>query len=207
LLGISEQEEVIAILPGSRGSEIKYLGETFIKTAQYCLNKKPNLRFLIPCVNSTRQQEVQNIIHNIAPDLPAMLLDGQAQQAMAAADTILLASGTATLEALLLKKPMVVAYRVATITFMIAKWMVKTPFISLPNLLAGREVVPEILQDDATPEKLGEALLAQLTDKNKMHDIENCFNDIHLSLKHDADHQAATAVLDLLHQHGQLSYK
>lgn len=203
-LAVEQHKEVIAILPGSRGGEIKYLGETFIKTAQYCFSKKPNLQFIIPCVNAARKQEVKNIIEVLAPELPITLLDGHAQQAMAAADTILLASGTATLEALLLKKPMVVAYRVAAITFMIAKWLVKIPFISLPNLLAGREVVPEILQTDATPQKLGDALLAQLADKNKMHDIEQCFHNTHLSLKHGADHQAASAIIALITERGKL---
>lgn len=197
---VQQDEEVIAILPGSRAGEIKYLGDIFIKTALLCLAKKPQLRFLIPCANLMRKQEMEAIIQRIAPNLPVVLVDGQAQQVMAAADTILIASGTATLEAMLLKKPMVVGYKVASITFWIAKMMVSVPFFALPNLLAKKQIVPEMLQHEATPENLSEALLAQLSDKQKQQEIQQCFYTIHQQLKQDANHQAANAVLELIKQ-------
>lgn len=199
-LQINQEDEVIAILPGSRAGEIKYLGEVFIKTAQLCLREKPTIRFIIPCANSLRRNEIENIVRSVAPDAPIMLLDGKAQQAMAAANTILIASGTATLEALLLKKPMVVAYRVSKITYWIAKKMVKTRFISLPNLLANRQVVPEYIQDEATPEKLAHALLEQLQNKAEQTVIESSFREIHHQLKQGANERAAEVVLGLIKQ-------
>lgn len=203
-LGIGADEKLLALMPGSRNGELRKLGELFLQTAAWCHEREPGLRFVMPCANPERKQQMQQIIAESQITLPLVLLDGQAHQALAACDAVLIASGTATLEAMLFKRPMVVAYRMAGLTFKILKRLVKVGHVSLPNLLAKREVVPEFLQDAATPEAMGPVLLQLLAPSEERAETQATFMQLHEMLRRDADHAAAGAVLDLLRQKGRL---
>ncbi|MBX8490481.1 lipid-A-disaccharide synthase [Pseudomonas cichorii] len=184
---------VVALMPGSRGGEVGRLGSLFFDTAERLLAQRPDLRFVLPCASPQRRAQVEQLLQG--RDLPVTLLDGRSHVALAACDAVLIASGTATLEALLYKRPMVVAYRLAPLTFWILKRLVKSPYVSLPNLLAQRLLVPELLQDDATPEALARTLLPLLDDGQAQ---TAGFDEIHRTLRRDASNQAADAVLSLL---------
>ncbi len=193
-LGLPADAQVVALLPGSRAGEVAKLGALFIETARYLLVKKPQLRFVIPAANQARREQLAAILADM-PNLPIEILDGQSQTALQACDAVLIASGTATLEALLFKKPMVVAYKLAAVSHWLLKKMVKSPYISLPNLLAAEMLVPEFIQDAATPEALGEAVLEQLRDGSTQ---TQGFTELHKSLRCDASQRAAQGVLQLL---------
>lgn len=197
-LGISEPAEVIALLPGSRAGEIEKLGTLFLEVAHWCLEKNPNLQFVLPCVNLERKQQVEAILEALPYSLPVTVLDGCSREAMIASNAVLMASGTAALEGMLLKRPMVVAYKLSPISFFILSRMVKVDHVSLPNLLAEREVVPEFLQHDASIENIGNALLAQLEESDEQVDRLQLFEDQHQTLRKDASVCAAEAILKLL---------
>ncbi|NLC99728.1 MAG: lipid-A-disaccharide synthase [Gammaproteobacteria bacterium] len=186
--------EVVALLPGSRGGEVAKLGALFVETARYLLAEKPQLRFVIPAANQARREQLAAILAEM-PNLPIQILDGQSQTALQACDAVLIASGTATLEAMLFKKPMVVAYKLAPVSHWLLKKMVKSPYISLPNLLANDMLVPEFIQDAATPKALGDAVLAQLRDGSEQ---TQRFAQLHESLRCDASERAAQGVLQLV---------
>ncbi len=193
-LGLSVDAQIVALLPGSRGGEVAKLGALFVDTARYLLAEKPHLRFIIPAANQARYAQLAAILADM-PNLPINILDGQSQAALQACDAVLIASGTATLEAMLFKKPMVVAYKLAPVSHWLLKKMVKSPYISLPNLLAAEMLVPEFIQDAATPEALGEAVLEQLRDGSKQ---TQRFTELHKSLRCDASQRAAQGILQLL---------
>lgn len=197
-LKLNPNKTYIALLPGSRQNEIKYLAETFIKTAALCYQKNKSIRFITSAVNMQRFQEFQEICQRVAPFLPITFFHGCSHDVMAAADVVLVASGTATLEAMLFKKPMVIAYRMAPFTFSIARRLVKIPFIGLPNLLANELLVPEFIQDTATPQNLSVALINYLDHPQKMDIISKRFLEIHEQLRCNANSQAAAAVFDLI---------
>ncbi|RZI31293.1 lipid-A-disaccharide synthase [Pseudomonas orientalis] len=184
---------LVALMPGSRGGEVGRLGSLFFDAAERLQALKPGVRFVLPCASPQRRAQIETLLQG--RNLPLTLLDGQSHLALAACDAVLIASGTATLEALLYKRPMVVAYRLAPLTFWILKRMVKSPYISLPNLLAQRLLVPELLQDDATPEALAQTLLPLIDDGAEQ---TRGFDDIHRTLRRDASNQAADAVLELI---------
>lgn len=186
---------LVALMPGSRGGEVGRLGALFFDAAERLQAQKPGVRFVLPCASPQRRAQIETLLEG--RDLPLTLLDGQSHLALAACDAVLIASGTATLEALLYKRPMVVAYRLAPLTFWILKRMVKSPYISLPNLLAQRLLVPELLQDDATPEALAQTLLPLIDGGEEQ---TRGFDDIHRTLRRDASNQAADAVLTLIGQ-------
>lgn len=186
---------VVALMPGSRGGEVGRLGALFFDTAERLLAQRPELRFVLPCASPQRRAQIEQLLEQ--RKLPIILLDGRSHVALAACDAVLIASGTATLEALLYKRPMVVAYRLAPVTFWILKRMVKSPYVSLPNLLAQRLLVPELLQDAATPEALAQTLLP-LIDGGQAQTTG--FDEIHRTLRRDASNQAAEAVLSLIGQ-------
>ncbi|KPX13001.1 MULTISPECIES: lipid-A-disaccharide synthase [Pseudomonas syringae group] len=194
-LGLAQEAPVVALMPGSRGGEVGRLGGLFFDAAELLLSQRPGLRFVLPCASPQRRAQVEQLLQG--RNLPVTLLDGQSHVALAACDAVLIASGTATLEALLYKRPMVVAYRLAPLTFWILKRMVKSPYVSLPNLLAQRLLVPELLQDDATPEVLARTLLPLIDDGQAQ---TAGFDAIHRILRRDASNQAADAVLSLLGQ-------
>ena len=191
-LGLAEGP-LVALMPGSRGGEVGRLGALFLDAAQRLREQVPGVRFVLPCANAARREQVEQML--AGRDLPLTLLDGQSHQALAACDAVLIASGTATLEALLYKRPMVVAYRLAPLTYWILKRLVKSPYVSLPNLLAQRELVPELLQDAATSEALATALAPLVVDGSQQTER---FDEIHRTLRRDASNQAADAVLALL---------
>ncbi|MNO37715.1 Lipid-A-disaccharide synthase [compost metagenome] len=186
---------LVALMPGSRGGEVGRLGSLFLDTAQRLRALRPGVRFVMPCASAQRRAQLEELL--AGRDLPLTLLDGQSHLALAACDAVLIASGTATLEALLYKRPMVVAYRLAPLTFWILKRMVKSPYISLPNLLAQRLLVPELLQDDATVEALAQTLSPLIEDGEEQ---TRGFDEIHRTLRLDASNQAADAVLNLIGQ-------
>ncbi|WP_250658768.1 lipid-A-disaccharide synthase [Alkalimarinus coralli] len=195
---LAESQNVVALLPGSRSGEIHYLGEIFIETAKYVISQNPNAQFLLPYVNDDRKQQIEEIIQRLGPDLPITLIKGQSRDVMAASNVILLASGTATLEAMLLKRPMVVAYRMSAITFFIMKRLMKAPYIALPNLLANKALVPELIQAQASPLNLGKSILQRLAKDNANEKLNREFIQIHQSLKQDANDKAAVAISKLI---------
>jgi len=178
-------KQVVALLPGSRESEVSFMSDLFVQTAKLIHAQHPNVQFLVPLVSrATRQIFEQALYRHDALELPVTLLCGHAQMAMNAADGVLLSSGTATLEAALLKRTMVVTYKLTPTTYRMVKRRIKSmPFVSLPNILAGRHVVPEILQDDATPENLAQAVMNQIGDKEVRERQEAVFQEIHQQLK------------------------
>ena len=184
---------LVALMPGSRGGEVGRLASVFFDAAERLQVLKPGVRFVLPCASPQRRAQIETLLEGRT--LPLTLLDGQSHLALAACDAVLIASGTATLEALLYKRPMVVAYRLAPLTFWILKRMVKSPYISLPNLLAQRLLVPELLQDDATPQALAQTLLPLIDGGEEQ---TRGFDEIHRTLRRDASNQAADAVLNLI---------
>lgn len=199
-LGLDESGRYVAILAGSRSSEVEFLAEPFLQTAQLLKNAHPDIRFLVPLVNEKRRRQFEAVKARVAPGLSLILLDGQARQAMIAADATLLASGTAALECMLCKSPMVVGYRMKPFTYFLAKRLVKTAYVSLPNLLANEMLVPEMIQDDCTPQKLArkmEVYLGESAVENREVLIGR-FTELHRQIRCNADKQAAQAVADVL---------
>ncbi len=199
-LGVAVDRPLLALLPGSRHGELQRLGALFLRTAAWCAERVPGLQLIAPMASPELAAQFQTLRGHCAPQLDVHVLQGQAQRAMAAADAVLVASGTATLEALLLQRPMVVAYRLAPSTYRLVKWLrlVRLAHFSLPNLLAGRALVPEFLQDEATPERLGAALIELLREPQAAARLEQAFSEVRLALRRNASRQAADAVLELL---------
>lgn len=199
LLELPPQQAVFALLPGSRQSELQYMADTFIETARIIHQKLPSALFLVPMATRETRLLFETALYRCnARELPIRLLFGHAHEAMAAADAVLVTSGTATLEAALLKRPMVIAYKMANLSYRMMRRMGYLPYIGLPNILAGKFVVPEFIQDDATPENLAQALLNFYGDKETCERIGATFRGIHLQLKQNTAEKAAAAVLDSL---------
>ena len=196
---IRPEVRVFALLPGSRQSEVQQLAVTFIETAKCILQQCPQAQFLVPLVTrETREQFEHALWQQDAQHLPLTLLFGHAHDAMIAADGVLVASGTATLEVALLKRPMVITYKMPWLTYRLMRSMRYQPYVGLPNILAGRFVVPEIIQDDATPENLAQALLNAVNNKPAVAALEQTFGEMHRSLRQDTAHKAAQAILPFL---------
>ena len=207
LLNLDSTQRYVAMLVGSRGAEVEFLSEPFLQTAQLLHQRYPDVKFLVPLINQKRRQQFEQIKQRVAPELDMILLDGNARAAMIAAEATLLASGTAALEAMLCKSPMVVGYRMKPFTYFLAKRLVKTKYVSLPNLLADEMLVPELIQEDCNPTKLAEKLSLYLSeDKSAVqnrHVLLQRFAELHQRIQCNADQQAAQAVIDLLEQsHG-----
>ncbi|ATM77166.1 MULTISPECIES: lipid-A-disaccharide synthase [Serratia] len=196
-LGIDPAARCLALLPGSRNAEVEMLSGDFLRTAQLLREHYPDLEVVVPLVNAKRREQFERIKAEVAPELKVHLLDGKGREAMVASDAALLASGTAALECMLAKCPMVVGYRMKPFTFWLAERLVKTPYVSLPNLLAGREIVTELLQHDCVPDKLAAALLPLLEDSPQAELLKQTFLELHQSIRCGADEQAAQAVLEL----------
>ncbi|OED41828.1 lipid-A-disaccharide synthase [Endozoicomonas sp. (ex Bugula neritina AB1)] len=199
-LCVPEEGIVLALLPGSRKAEVGRLSPLFLDAARLLAKEIPDVKFLIPCANERRKQQLLLILEHYS-DLDVAVFDRQAQDVMAASDAILIASGTAVLEAALHKKPIVVSYKMAPLSFAIISRLVKVKYVSLPNLLANRELIPEILQDDATPETLARAVQKSLTDKDYQASLATDFTDIHHRLKRDASRLAWNALQTVIEQH------
>lgn len=197
-LKLQENDKILAILPGSRKAEVEMLGPIFLQAAQIIHQKYPDYHFIAPMVNNTRKVQFQAQIDALTMSLPITLFDGQSSAVLQSADTVLLASGTAALEAMLAKAPMVVAYKVKPITYIIAKSLSNVKYTSLPNLIADKEVVKELSQYDCTVENI----VAEL-DRLIAHDgaeMVNTFTELHQLIRCDADTQAANAVIKLLNK-------
>jgi len=196
---ISPTQTVVAVLPGSRQSEVREMAELFIATAGLVSEQIPNVLFLVPLVSrETRNIFEEAIYRRQAEALPITILFGHAHMAMTAADAVLVASGTATLEAALLKRPMVISYKMPRVSAWIMRRKAHLPYAGLPNILAGEFVVPELLQEDATAENLAQALCNQLQDKEVRQRLESRFLEMHLSLRQDTARVAVEAILPLL---------
>ncbi|EMW6874087.1 lipid-A-disaccharide synthase [Providencia stuartii] len=197
-LGIPEEGKCLALLPGSRHSEVEMLSADFLQTAKILHQHFIDLHIVVPLVNQKRREQFESIRQQVAPELTIHLLDGQARDAMIAADATLLASGTAALECMLTKCPMVVGYRMKPFTFWLAKRLVKTPYVSLPNLLAEKEIVKELLQEECQPDNLAQQLIPLLEGGVQVEQLKATFLQLHQLIRCDADKQAADAVLDLV---------
>lgn len=198
-LHLPQDKQVLALLPGSRSSEVHRLAPVFLRTAAWLNQQLPELCFVIPAATPEMNQLLKQQIRSFEPDLPVTLVEGHSHEALGAADAVLLASGTAALEALLFKCPMVVAYRVSNVTHAIVQGLglLKIKHVSLPNLLAEKELVPEYLQYQATPEKLGPAVLRLLTDRSAREAQVRGLQALTGVLRVGADQRAADAVLAL----------
>lgn len=197
---LSEQQRLVAILPGSRNGELQRLGPVFLQTAQRLAQSHPNLVFIAPMISTARKAQFEQLCQRIAPNLAIQVISGHARTVMAAADVVLLTSGTVTLEAMLIKRPMVVAYRFHWLSYVLIKRLFKAAFFSLPNLLAGRRLVAELVQDDVTAERLATEIELLLGQSNT--ELLNEFTRLHQQLRQDADRLSADVAADL----AQLSY-
>lgn len=194
-LGLTADERCLALLPGSRGGEVGRLAPLFLQAATRLQEDTGPLTVLIPSASVDRQQQIEQAVHQYGQTLHIRLFDGQSTDVMTASDAVLLASGTATLEAMLLKRPMVVAYRMNPLSFWIIKSMATTPWVALPNILAQEDWVPERLQDDATPELLAADLVRALSDQAYRQQFEERARFLHRKLARGADDRAAEVVL------------
>lgn len=198
-LKLRQHSTVIAMLPGSRQSELHYMTELFIRTAQTISSKNSSVQFLVPLVSRETRSYFEEALYRLgAQALPLTILFGHAHEAMVAADAVLVASGTATLEAALLMRPMVITYKMSPGSYRIMKRKGYLPYVGLPNILAGDFVVPEILQDDATPENLAQALLNVVSDPVVKERLLLQFADMRRQLKQNAAEQAVAAIMPYL---------
>lgn len=202
-LKLEHDEPIVALLPGSRQSELQLHADLFIQTALRLQNQMPALQFLVPlATKETRQLFEAALYRNQAQDLRMTILFGHAQDAMAAADCVLVASGTATLEAALLKRPMVITYRVPKLTAFIMRAQRYLPYVGLPNILAGRFIVPELLQDQATPENLAQAVKHWMDDKPAREALLADYQSMHLALRQNTAQRATDAIVGMLQASG-----
>lgn len=198
-LGLQAGQMVFALLPGSRQSELQFMGELVVATAQRLYERFPTAQFLVPLISRETRNMFETTLWRLgAQELPLKLLFGHAQDALAACDAALVASGTATLEAALLKAPMVIAYRMSPWSWRLMKRMRYQPWVGLPNILAGRFAVPEFLQDDATADNLAQALGNLVQDAAVRERLETLFTEIHHRLRQGTAERAAAAVLPYL---------
>jgi len=204
LLKIEKNKLVIAMLPGSRQSEVKQHAELFVNAAKIISEKNADaqsagVQFLVPLITRETRAIFEHALYGgTSHDIDLIILFGHAHDAIEAADLVIVASGTATLEAALLKKPMVIIYRMPKLSWWILKRMNYLPYVGLPNILAGKFLVPELLQDKATPQNLADTVMRILNDTNYLEEIQQEFTDIHLSLKQNTSEKAAKAILAYL---------
>ncbi len=198
-LGLQGGIRYVALLPGSRRSEVKRLFPVFLEMARRCRQSAADVEFLVPAASNKIYRQCQELLATTGgcADLPVTLLDGQARDVMQSADAVVLASGTAALECMLVRRPMLVAYRLHPLSVALVKWMLKSPYVSLPNHLLGRMQVPEYLQNDATPSRLAEGLLALLQDPERAAAQVAPFAAVHSDLKRGAADRAAQHILEV----------
>ncbi|MBE2895048.1 lipid-A-disaccharide synthase [Spirabiliibacterium falconis] len=197
-LGLNPTQRYIAILPGSRSAEVAFLTPTFLHAAEQLKQRFPDVQFLVPLINAKRRVQFDAIKAQLAPNLDLIMLDGNARAAMQLASATILASGTAALECMLCGSPMVVCYKMKPLTYFLAKRLVKTPYISLPNLLANEPLVPELIQDDCTPERITQEIATMLEHQDMAEKLKVRFKQLHQYIRCNADEQAALAVVEVL---------
>ncbi len=196
-LGLGQADEVIAILPGSRASEIQYLAQRFFEAARRIQDARPDARFVVPAIPALRPA-IEAALHKAGLMRNVLLLAGQSHAALAACDVTLIASGTATLEAALFKRPMVIAYNMNWLSWQIMRRKKLQPWVGLPNILCRDFVVPELLQDEAKPEQLAAAVLDWLDAPAKMVAVQEKFSALHLQLRRDTAKLATDAIHKVL---------
>jgi lipid-A-disaccharide synthase len=195
-LGLAAEDKVLGVLPGSRGSEIKLLLRPFLDAARQLKQQIPELKILVPAINENRGELIGNIIDEEYSDLNVTLSIANARAVMAASDAVLLASGTATLETMLMKTPMVAGYKVGWLSYQIFSRMIKTPYFTLPNLLAQKMIVPELIQNDLTTDNIIKHIKPMLCEPQS--ELKQTFTDIHSSIKRDASKRAADSIWQLI---------
>ncbi len=204
-LGIGRDARVLAILPGSRLSEIKCNARAFVEAAALLKRRDPALQIVVPMAGEPQGAYFEQLISEAGlQDLSLQIVSGRSHDVIAAADAVLVASGTATLEVALFKKPMVIGYKMNAASWQVLRLMAYQPWVGLPNILARDFLVPELLQDRATPANLAEALWFQLTDETNRQRLQQRFVDMHHALRRDTAVQSANVVMELLSQHGRL---
>ena len=196
-LGLAEDDRVVAVLPGSRGSEIRYIAPRFAAAIALMHREQPHLRFVVPVVPGKRQG-IETALAAYAPAVPVQLLDGQSHLALAACDVTLIASGTATLEAALFKRPMVIGYNMHPMSYRLMRRKQLQPWVGLPNILLQDHVVPELLQDQASPEKLAQATLAWLDSPERCEQARARFTKLHHDLRRNAVQGTTDAIEKIL---------
>ena len=198
VLGLPSEKIISAVMPGSRKSELNQHSQIFLKTALWCQERHDNLHFVANMVDEQTEVMFNKVINETSPDLPITIFTNDSRRVMEASDLLLLASGTITLEAMLLKKPMVVAYRVSWLTYQIFSRLIHAPYVALPNLLADKLLVQECLQYDCTPEKLGSELSAWLNDESAVEKLKHEFDVIHQGMIQQKRHTAIDAIMSLI---------
>jgi len=196
-LGLADDAQVVAVLPGSRRSEIQYIAPAFLQAVKRLHRQRPGLRFVLPLAPGLRAM-VEPLLAAHAPGVPLQLLDGRSHAALAACDVTLIASGTATLEAALFKRPMVIGYRMHGLSWQLMKRMRYQPWVGLPNILCRDFVVPELIQDDCEPAALAAATLRWLDDATASAAVARRFDDLHHELKRDTARCATDALAQVL---------
>ena len=199
-LSLEADAQVVALLPGSRRGEVARLAADFAATVRWLAVERPRLRFIAPMASPATREMFAQVLRRVAPEVQVQLIENQAQTALIAADVALVASGTASLEAALCKRPMIVVYRLGAMTAWILRRLnlVKSRFFSQPNLLADRRIVGEYFQEQIVPETIGAELLMWLDDTARRANLEQQFLGIHVELKRDASARAAQAIMALL---------
>lgn len=199
-LGLDPADSVVALLPGSRRSEVSRLAAPMLETALWCRQQRPELRFVAPMVSEGLRALFEAERARLAPALDVRFLAGRSRTAIAAADVVLTASGTATLETLLLRRPMLVAYRLNVVTYGLvqALRLIKVPYAAMANLLAGEALAPEFLQNHCRADLMGPALLAMMDDAPRRADIRRRYAEIHRQLRRDAARTGAARIVELL---------
>ena len=196
-LGIKHAGPLVALLPGSRVGEVKRLAGDFLKAANWCYERRSDMRFIVPLANDACRAAFAEVQAGVNRQLPVTLLSGQGLEAMAAANAVMLASGTATLECMLIKRPMVMAYRLAPLTYQLARLLVSTPYYSLPNLLADQPLVKEFIQNDISTQALGEEILRLVENPENTRELTEVFTEIHDELRQDASRIAADTIMEM----------
>lgn len=196
-LGVGEREPVVALLPGSRRSEIRHIAPSFLRAAQRLREARPELRCLLPVAPGLRPQ-LERLLAETGAEEAVRLVEGRSHEVLAACDAALVASGTATLEAALFKRPMVIGYRLNGLNWQLMRRMRYQPWVGLPNVLCGDFVVPELLQDALTPPALAAAVLRWLDDRGACECLAARFHELHLSLKRDTARAATDAIAQVI---------
>jgi lipid-A-disaccharide synthase len=196
-LGLVGEGPVVAVLPGSRASEVKLMGPGFLEACEHIRAAEPGIRFVVPCLRPIIRLRMEEMLHAY-PGIEVTLYDGNARLALTACDAALVKSGTSTLEAMLLHRPMVVSYRLGELTYQLVSRLLRTPYVALPNILAGERLVPELLQHDATPQALAQNLRVELYRATSDGEYLSRFEVLHDTLRKRADERAAQAVMDWL---------
>lgn len=203
-LGLAQDRRVVTLMPGSRSSELRHNTPGFLKAAKILSAREPGLQFVVPMAGEKQRDLFEQVRAEIGVELDIKVVLGQSHAAMAAADAVLVASGTASLEVALHKKPMVISYKVVWASYPLMRMLTYLPWIGLPNILEGEQVVPELLQYAATPEALADALWQQMDDPALQERLRQRFTDLHHRLLRDTAQESAQAVMQFLQQHGKI---